>query len=174
MVQHQCPPLCGITFWLWEPTKLILFSSLNIPFTENAFMLNGFDDWLGANGIRWTRWSNRKDRCSTSQSRGGRYQTHFAYSWCYWQWIEEGCVCWDTDVLLLLLHYFGTSNAEVFMNGGLQQNNKVYPVHAIAQRLPAMVLENLPTFHVFTVCDTNSSFADHGKKTYWKVLMEYH
>ena len=55
-------------------------------------------------------------------------------------------VCQDTDVVLLLLHYFGTSDAEVFMESGLQQG-VLNTYNSTGVALPAMVLQNLPAFH---------------------------
>ena len=82
-------------------------------------------------------------------------------------------VCKDTDVLLLLLHFFGKQQGlEVWMMGGTKKKGKCYPVHHIAQQLPDAILDNILGFHSLTGCDSTSSFCGFGKKTCWKAFEE--
>jgi hypothetical protein len=73
-------------------------------------------------------------------------------------------ICKDTDVLLLLLFHF--RDVEIWMLAG----KKAYPVHSIASKLQANVLDSLLGFHAFTGSDTTSSLKGYGKKTCWKIF----
>jgi len=79
-------------------------------------------------------------------------------------------MCSDTDVLLLLLHFMPTRAAQVWMVSGTSKKRKCYPIHAVSDKLPQPVRENLLSFHALTGCDTTSAFSGHGKKTCWKTF----
>ena len=74
-------------------------------------------------------------------------------------------VCRDTDILLLLIHFLGSKDVEVWMMSGTAHQMKCYPVHLIARNLPQQIQENILGFHALTGCDSTSSFAGAGKKT---------
>ena len=77
-------------------------------------------------------------------------------------------VCRDTDVLLLLLHFFGSKqDIEVWMESGTARQKKYYPVHEIAEKLPQEIVDNILGFHALTGCDSTSSMAGFGKKKCW-------
>ena len=59
------------------------------------------------------------------------------------------------------------------MIAGTAKQRKCYPVHTIAKRLPASIIENILGFHAFTGCDTTSSFTGFGKRKCWKVFEEF-
>ena len=82
--------------------------------------------------------------------------------------------CRDTDVLLLLLHFLGDlENVETWMIGGTARRRKVYPIHHIAQQLAPQVKGNIMGFHAFAGCDTTSSLFGFGKKTCWKLSIQF-
>ena len=70
----------------------------------------------------------------------------------------------DTDVLLLLVHFFGGSDHIVWMFGGIAREGRCYPVHTIYKNLPQDLHKNILGFHALTGSDTTSSFAEFGKK----------
>jgi len=79
--------------------------------------------------------------------------------------------CRDTDVFLLLLYFFQQSL--VWMIGGTSRDRRCYPVHEVSQKLSQPVRDNLLGFHALTGSDTTSSFTGYGKKSCWKVFVEY-
>ena len=76
----------------------------------------------------------------------------------------------DTDVLLLLTHFTGAENVEVWMISGTARNQKCYPIHLVSGKLATTVRDNLLSFHALTGCDTTSSFSGYGKKSCWKTF----
>ena len=82
--------------------------------------------------------------------------------------------CRDTDVLLLLVHFLGgMKDVETWMIAGTAKQRKCYSIHAINQRLPPPIVENILGFHALTGCDTTSSFTGFGKRKCWKVFLEF-
>lgn len=79
-------------------------------------------------------------------------------------------ICGDTDVMLLLVHFITSKATEVWMVSGTAKKRKCYPIHAVSERLPQPVRDNLLSFHALTGCDTTSSFHGHGKKMCWKIF----
>jgi hypothetical protein len=68
-------------------------------------------------------------------------------------------LCRDTDVLLLLIHFFGKNEEiETWMVGGNAKQKKCFPVNRITDKLSEGVIQNILGFHTFTGCDTTSSF----------------
>ena len=84
--------------------------------------------------------------------------------------------CDDTDVLVLLLHYWsrGMLSTEVFMHcwhsGKDITRERYIPVHEIAQRLGQDVCNILSAVHALSGCDSTSSVYRMGKKTAYSVL----
>ena len=81
-------------------------------------------------------------------------------------------LCRDTDVLLMLIHFCGNIDLQVWMVSGTAKQRKCYPVHQIAEKLSPPIIENILGFHALTGCDTTSSFSGFGKKKCWKVFVE--
>ena len=81
--------------------------------------------------------------------------------------------CRDTDVLLLLLHFFGGTEHIVWMIGGTARERRCYPVHTIYKNLLQDVHKNNLGFHALTGSDTTSSFAGFGKKSCWKMFIQH-
>ena len=81
--------------------------------------------------------------------------------------------CRDTDVLLVLLHFFGGTDHIVWMIGGTARERRCYPVHTIYKNLPQDVHKNILCFHALTGSDTTSSFAGFGKKSCWKMFIQH-
>ena len=79
--------------------------------------------------------------------------------------------CRDTDVLLLLLHFFGGTDHIVWMIGGTARERRCYPVHTIYKNLPQDIHKNILSFHALTGSDTTSSFAGFGKKNCWQMFI---
>ena len=81
--------------------------------------------------------------------------------------------CQDTDVLLLMIHFLGHYNAEVWMMSGTSRQKKYYPINKISQKLSQTVVENILGFHALTGCDSTSSFTGFGNKTCWKLYLQH-
>ena len=81
--------------------------------------------------------------------------------------------CRDTDVLLLLLHFFGGTDQIVWMIGGTAREQRCCPVHTIYRNLPQDVHKNILVFYTLTGSDTTSSFAGFWKKSCWKMLIQH-
>lgn len=77
----------------------------------------------------------------------------------------------DTDVLVLLVHYFERMKAftECWMETGtitkILDLRRFIPVHKITVALGPALCDALPSVHALTGCDTVSSFFGIGKKT---------
>lgn len=88
---------------------------------------------------------------------------------------EEGytdCVisCKDTDVLVLLVHFFNELNINLYMQTAV---NKIIDIKSI--QLHEDIKGNLLLFHALTGCDVTSQFRGIGKKTAWKTYeINYH
>jgi hypothetical protein len=80
--------------------------------------------------------------------------------------------CSDTDVLILLVHFKKYLTSELWMKVGRADNVRYIPVHEI--NLSEALSKNLPAFHALTGCDTTSQFGGLGKKSCWKIYLEYH
>ena len=65
--------------------------------------------------------------------------------------------CNDTDVLLLLVHFFGQLQVDVWMISGTAKQRKCYPVGQIAASLSPAVVNNILGFHALIGCDSTSS-----------------
>jgi hypothetical protein len=84
----------------------------------------------------------------------------------------------DTDVLVLLGHYFPNmkNTSELWFQTGLITSTKdcrrYIPVHELCKLLSSVVCEILPADHALTGCDTTSSFFGIGKKSMFKALKE--
>ena len=74
--------------------------------------------------------------------------------------------------MLLMIHFFGGKNKNIWMIGGSSKEPKCYPVHDIADKLSQTQRENILGFHSLTGSDTTSSFTGYGKKTCWKIYTE--
>ena len=79
--------------------------------------------------------------------------------------------CRDTDVLVLLLVFANQLSQGIWMKAGTAKKPRYIKVHAIA--LPNEILKGLLAFHAITGCDTTSQFTGHGKRTTWKVFLQY-
>jgi len=76
----------------------------------------------------------------------------------------------DTDVLVLLLHFYPSLTHDVWMKTGTLSKPVFIPIHELYQTLPSIVFRNLPAYHALTGSDTTSQFAGHGKKPVGKHL----
>lgn len=74
------------------------------------------------------------------------------------------CFCWCT---------VSAKAAEVWMISGIAKERMCYLIHAVSQKLPQDMKENL-SFHALTGCDTSSSFSGHGRKKCWKIFQQSH
>ena len=82
----------------------------------------------------------------------------------------------DTDVLVLLLHHFGSLGVhEVYLKTGRRSTHsdltRYIPVHEVVKKLTLSQLEILLTVYCLTGCDTCSSFFGIGKKKVFKIIM---
>jgi len=71
--------------------------------------------------------------------------------------------CDDTDVLVLLLHYYSKEhlNGEVYMHAGhsgeMTTNERYIPIHQIANNIGQKVCACLPAMRALTGCDSTSA-----------------
>jgi hypothetical protein len=77
----------------------------------------------------------------------------------------------DTDVLVLLVHFFPQLSSELWMISGTAKQRNCIPVHTVHNSLPPEVTVNLPAYHALTGCDSTSQFAGRGKRTTWKTYI---
>ena len=84
--------------------------------------------------------------------------------------------CRDTDVLVLLIHFFSDIlPTELWMCAGTKEKKRFIPVHSVVPAgIPDVLCKFLPGFHALTGCDTTSQFAGHGKTSAWKTFKETH
>ena len=82
--------------------------------------------------------------------------------------------CDDTDVLVLLIHYYdkGMLADEVFMYAGHSGKERYIPVHDIATRLGSTVCKCLPAVHAISGCDSTCSLHGIGKRTAYSTLIK--
>ena len=81
----------------------------------------------------------------------------------------------DTDVLLLLLSHFPVARCEqLWMMSGTSKKRRYIPIGDVFHTLPIGSSTALLQFHALTGCDTTSYFANHTKRSAWKVFKEHH
>ncbi|KAF2903458.1 hypothetical protein ILUMI_02730 [Ignelater luminosus] len=83
-------------------------------------------------------------------------------------WHEEADV--DSDVLAIAI---GVFTKELWIDYGVGQSKRFIAIHDICAKTYTELQSNLPVFHAFTGCDTVSAFCGVGKKTAWKVWLQY-
>lgn len=80
----------------------------------------------------------------------------------------------DTDVLILLIHFFCSDSelkeTNLFMQLGHGNNKRYLSIEKIVQSLGSTICSCLLALHCFTGCDTTSSFFKVGKKSAFDVL----
>ena len=76
----------------------------------------------------------------------------------------------DTDVSMLLLHYYFCIPHRLMFYTGSGVNRRLLDVHKFAKQLDSNICAALPSFHAFTGCDTTSAFMRKGKKGPFKLL----
>ena len=78
----------------------------------------------------------------------------------------------DSDVIVLAAYVFAqlrTTLTELWVVFGTGKNYRIIPAHGIYDKIGVEKCLALPMFHVFTGCDTVSSFSGRGKKTAWEM-----
>jgi len=87
--------------------------------------------------------------------------------------------CDDTDVLLLLLHYYskGGLNGEVYImhaghSGEMTTNERYIPIHQLADKIGQKVCACLPAMHALTGCDSTIALFRIGKRTAYSTLVK--
>ena len=81
----------------------------------------------------------------------------------------------DTDVLVLLVaHYPLAKCKKLWMVSGTSGRHRYIPIDAVYNKLPPTSAPCLLTFHALTGCDTTSYFANHTKKSAWKIFNDNH
>lgn len=82
----------------------------------------------------------------------------------------------DTDVFLLLLHYYSTidklSECCLYIQLGHSKNKRYIAIHDIAKKLGPLICRNLLAIHCLTGCDTTSAFYKIGKRTAFDMLLK--
>ena len=81
----------------------------------------------------------------------------------------------DTDVLVLLVSHFPRVQCEhLWMLSGTSKKWQYIPIDAVFNDLPTDSAPHLLPFHALTGCDSTSYFANHTKRSSWKVFIEHH
>ena len=82
--------------------------------------------------------------------------------------------CDDTDVLVLLIHYFnrGLLAKKVFMFAGRSGKKRYISIHNIAIELGTSVCKCLPAVHALSECDSACSLHGIGKRTAYSVFVK--
>ena len=76
----------------------------------------------------------------------------------------------DTDVVVNAIAMFNQINPdELRLEFGTGSKFCYIPIHEVVSGMDSQNCVVLPVFHVFTGCDTVSSFGGRGKKTAWKI-----
>lgn len=80
----------------------------------------------------------------------------------------------DTDVLILLLHFYceisDMSRSNIYMQLGHGKNSRFLSINNIVENLGTEVCEKLLTIHCLTGCDTTNAIYKIGKKTAFDAL----
>ena len=76
--------------------------------------------------------------------------------------------CCDTDVFLLLLHYFEKLCTRIVFNG----KNDCVDIGMLYEVLDQEKVRALPEFHAFTGCDQTGKFRGFSKETCWKTFID--
>ena len=80
--------------------------------------------------------------------------------------------CSDTDVLVIAVSLQSKLSGKTFMLRGTASNRKLVNIAAIVDQLPYGIPEALIGLHVFTGCDSTSSFKGRGKRQPLQVLLK--
>ena len=81
----------------------------------------------------------------------------------------------DTDVLVLLVSHFPCVQCEhLWMLSGTGKKRQYIPIDAVFNNLPTDSAPHLLPFHALTGCGSTSYFANHTKRSSWKVFIEHH
>ena len=76
----------------------------------------------------------------------------------------------DTDVLVLLVHYYPRIGKRLLFDTGTGNNRRVIDVCKVYDSVGHDVASALPAFHTFTGCDSVSAFVSKGKKRPFQLL----
>lgn len=83
----------------------------------------------------------------------------------------------DTDILLLLLHYYTTSSTlnmcKLFIELGRSNTKRYISITDLSKKLGRNVCTSLLSMHALTGCDTTSAFYKIGKRTAFDILIKY-
>ena len=78
----------------------------------------------------------------------------------------------DTDILILLLYFWSSEMAAVYMRSEpkKQQNLKLLNIQELAGNLKPSVRRNLLFIHAWAGCDTTSAIFNHGKTSILRLI----
>ena len=78
----------------------------------------------------------------------------------------------DTDVAIIGLGTLKQLDAEVFFCTGVKNRSRIINLNSVANCVGSAVCDSIIAFHVFTGCDTTSSFYGKGKKKAYNILLD--
>lgn len=79
----------------------------------------------------------------------------------------------DTDVLLLMIHFYEKLPSTVWIKFGTSKKPKFIPIHDIAKNMDLDMRNALLAYHAITGCDSTSAFSGHTKKSSWPVFKKH-
>ena len=139
------------------------------PEDKEIVVAGGFNDELEVRSSKGTTDLNALR--STHEEADTRLVLHAVHSPCKTVVVSSR----DTDVLLLLVSHFPRAQCErLLMMSGTSKKRRYIPIDAVFNSLPTGLHTTLLPFHALSGCDTTSYFANHTKKSTWKVFEEHH
>ena len=139
----------------------------NVHYTQNIIVSGGFDDTqkvVSTRGYDVSHLHANHEEADTQIVLDAADATNKGYERLIIQ-------CRDTDVLLLLLVFAEKLSKEIWMQSGTAKKPRYIRVHDI--KLPPDILHGLLAYHAITGSDSTSQFTGIGKKTSWKVFLQY-
>ena len=88
---------------------------------------------------------------------------------------EVNVVADDTDVLILLMHHWMDTIADIFFSETKKSQKKslqVWKIHDLISKAGKIVTDHLLFIHAWTGCDTTSATFGHGKANLLKKIQE--
>lgn len=82
--------------------------------------------------------------------------------------------CRDTDVLLLILHFYEQLPSVVWIKSGTNKKPKFIDLKNIQENMTNDKRKSLLAYHSLTGCDTTSAMSGHTKKSSWSIFNKHY
>lgn len=80
--------------------------------------------------------------------------------------------CSDTDVFVLLIHFYPEIGTNVFFDTGTGDKRRLIDISLVFNKLGHQAAKAILGFHAFTGCDSVSSFTRKGKIRPWQIMLK--